>query len=144
MFKKVGLIILSLMFMNPLFAEAKSGYLYDVLKNEAESNGLAREYTGSHHDSFTEEPSKKIYHWYTQNNTDGTTILNKNNVLFAGQCWQMIRTTDTGGVKMIYNGKEEDGKCLDTRSNQFGYELGYKSSSTTNTASYVYAYYPSY
>ena len=28
-----------------------------------------------------------------------------NNVYFAGKCWQMIRTTDTGGVKMIYNGE---------------------------------------
>ena len=28
-----------------------------------------------------------------------------NNVYFAGKCWQMVRTTDTGGVKMIYNGE---------------------------------------
>ena len=27
-----------------------------------------------------------------------------NNVLFAGFCWKIVRTTDTGGVKMIYNG----------------------------------------
>ena len=27
-----------------------------------------------------------------------------NNVYFAGFCWQMMRSTDTGGVKMIYNG----------------------------------------
>ena len=27
-----------------------------------------------------------------------------NNVVFAGFCWQMVRTTDTGGIKMIYNG----------------------------------------
>ena len=47
--------------------------------------------------------------------TNAMRILDKNNVLFAGQCWQMIRTTDTGGVKMIYNGEAEDGKCLDTR-----------------------------
>ena len=30
--------------------------------------------------------------------------INNNNVLFAGFCWQMVRTTETGGVKMIYNG----------------------------------------
>ena len=28
-----------------------------------------------------------------------------NNVYFAGHCWQMVRTTETGGVKMIYNGE---------------------------------------
>ena len=27
-----------------------------------------------------------------------------NNVLFANYCWQIVRTTDTGGIKMIYNG----------------------------------------
>ena len=27
-----------------------------------------------------------------------------NNVLFAGFCWKIVRTTDTGGVKLIYNG----------------------------------------
>ena len=81
-----------------------SNYLYDVLKDAAEEGTYAKEYTGSHHDSFTEEPSKKIYHWYGNNDANGTAILDKNNVIFAKHCWQMIRTTDTGGVKMIYNG----------------------------------------
>ena len=45
-----------------------------------------------------------------------------NNVLFAGFCWQMVRTTSTGGVKLIYNGKPDaDGQCLSTRSNAPGY-----------------------
>ena len=37
--------------------------LYSVLENEAKSNGLAREYTGEHKDSFTKPATKKIYHW---------------------------------------------------------------------------------
>ncbi len=108
--KFILLIILSLMFI-PFIVDAKSKYLYDVLKNEAESGGLAKEYTGEHHDSFTEEPSKKIYHWYAENDTDGNQILEKNNVIFAGFCWQMIRTTDTGGVKIIYNGIQNNNSC---------------------------------
>ena len=31
-----------------------------------------------------------------------------NNVLFAGFCWKIVRTTDTGGIKMIYNGVQKD------------------------------------
>ncbi len=31
-----------------------------------------------------------------------------NNVLFAGFCWKIVRTTDTGGVKMVYNGVQKD------------------------------------
>ena len=114
-------------------------YLYNVLMNEAESGGLAKKYTGEHHDSFTEEPTKDIYHWYASNDSQGTQVLNKNNVIFANHCWQMIRTTDTGGVKMIYNGEVENNQCLDTRSNHVGY-----SSATTQNMSTTYYYGTSY
>ena len=30
--------------------------------------------------------------------------ISNNNVIFGGYCWQMVRTTDTGGIKMVYNG----------------------------------------
>ena len=29
-----------------------------------------------------------------------------NNVVFANKCWKTVRTTDTGGVKLIYNGEK--------------------------------------
>ena len=31
-----------------------------------------------------------------------------NNVLFANKCWKVVRTTDTGGVKLIYNGEYKE------------------------------------
>ena len=105
--------------------------LYSVLKDAAIEGTYAKEYTGEHHDSFSKEPSKKIYHWYGSNNTNGTAILDKNNVIFANHCWQMIRTTDTGGVKMIYNGEVEDGKCLNTRGNHVGYRARITQSMST-------------
>ena len=37
-----------------------------------------------------------------------------NNVLFAGFCWKIIRTTDTGGIKMIYNGTPSNNQCTNT------------------------------
>ena len=30
-----------------------------------------------------------------------------NNVLFGGFCWKRVRTTETGGVKLVYNGKHK-------------------------------------
>ena len=95
--------------------------LYGVLKDAVEDGAYAREYTGAHKDSFTQNSSKKIYYWYADDDTEGTTIQNMNNVIFANQCWQMIRTTDTGGVKMIYNGEPENGQCLNNRANHVGY-----------------------
>ena len=34
-----------------------------------------------------------------------------NNIIFNNMCWKMIRTTETGGIKLIYNGTPTDGKC---------------------------------
>ena len=31
-----------------------------------------------------------------------------NNVLFGGFCWKIVRTTETGGIKMVYNGVQKD------------------------------------
>ena len=95
--------------------------LYSVLECAAKNRDLGKKYVGEHHDSFTEEPSKDIYHWYAINDTQGEEIQNRNNVIFANQCWQMIRTTDTGGVKLLYNGEAENGQCLDTRGTHLGY-----------------------
>ena len=114
---------------------AKASSLYNVLRVAAKEGTYAREYTGSHQDSFAGTGNKKIYHWYASDATAGTAILDKNNVIFAGHCWQMIRTTDTGGVKMIYNGEPENDQCLNTRGNHVGY-----SSRTTNTFSSNYYY----
>ena len=104
----------------PITIYAEPNYLYDVLKNEAENGGLAKEYIGEHHDSFTREPTDKIYHWYTDNNTDANQVLTRNNVIFGGLCWQMIRTTDTGGVKLLYNGEAVEDKCLNSRPDHVG------------------------
>jgi len=35
-----------------------------------------------------------------------------NNVIYAGFCWLIVRTTETGGIKLIYNGVvNDDGSC---------------------------------
>ncbi len=34
-----------------------------------------------------------------------------NNVIFNNICWQIVRTTDTGSIKLIYNGLPNNGKC---------------------------------
>ena len=109
--------------------------LYNVLKDEANSGSLAKKYTGEHQDSMDVSLSTKdIYHWYAANETDGTTIKNKNNVIFANHCWQLIRTTDTGGARLLYNGEVENNQCLDSR----GTHVGYNGYSHTLLNSYYY------
>lgn len=57
--------------------------------------------------SGTEKEAYPIY-YYRGNVTD-------NNVLFAGFCWKIIRTTETGGTKIIYNGSpNSSNQCTNT------------------------------
>ncbi len=37
-----------------------------------------------------------------------------NNIIFNNMCWKIIRTTETGGVKLIYNGITKNGTCNNT------------------------------
>lgn len=101
---------------------AEKATLYGVLRDEVSNGGAVKEYTGKHQDSISGVGSSKIYYYTASNDTDGTTVLSKNNVVFAGMCWQMIRTTDTGDVRMIYNGEvDSNDGCGTDRKNHPNY-----------------------
>ena len=111
--------------------------LYKVLENEANTrNGKAKTYTGEHADAYDKSGSKNIYYWYGSNDANANAILDKFNVIFGGFCWQMLRTTDTGGVKMIYNGiPDSSGTCNNTgKAQQIGTS---KFNSSDNSPAYV-------
>lgn len=40
--------------------------------------------------------------------------VNNNHVIFGGFCWKIVRTTGTGGVKLIYDGVPSNGVCNNT------------------------------
>ena len=61
----------------------------------------------------------------------------KRNIIFNNMCWQMIRTTENSGIKMVYNGDAIDGKCVSGRSNHNGIVQSDYSTQTLNS-SYVY------
>ncbi|MCI8460574.1 MAG: VWA domain-containing protein [Bacilli bacterium] len=66
-----------------------------------DSNKFAKEYEG---DTSTFNGKEKVYYYYGE--------AKNNNVIFGNYCWKIVRTTDTGGVKIIYNGlPTEDGRC---------------------------------
>ena len=60
---------------------------------------------------------------YVRNGTENDTYpiyyyrgdVTNNNAKFAGYCWKIVRTTETGGTKLIYNGTpDENGDCTNT------------------------------
>ena len=79
-----------------LYALWDNKLLYDVVMMDAESNNNAGKYVGEATDTFDEQGKKDIYYY--------TGSMPNNNVILGDYCWQMVRTTKTGGVKMIYNG----------------------------------------
>lgn len=95
--------------------------LYNVLKSEAQNGTYAREFTGNHLDSVSESGTEKIYHYYASTYNQANSIANRNNVIFGEHCWRMFRTTDTGGVKLMYNGEAVNNQCLNNRSGHVGY-----------------------
>lgn len=85
--------------------------LYKQLKVDYENNNHAKKYSGA---TDTFNGNQDVYYYY--GNTPN------NNVIFGGFCWRMYRTTDTGGVKMVYNGEpDSEGKCGTDRGNHVGY-----------------------
>ena len=73
----------------------------DFTQNSSDTNGK-----GLYIRSGTEANAYPIYYYRGD--------VEDNNVIFGGFCWKIVRTTETGGVKMIYNGVPVEGACDNT------------------------------
>ena len=76
---------------------ASTGIDFNKISGDTNNDGIDDNGKGLYILSSTESDAYPIM--YYRGNIDD------NNVYFAGYCWQIIRTTDTGGIKMIYNGE---------------------------------------
>ena len=74
----------------------------------------------------TEDDQYPIYFWR------GTRTSTRNNFIFADKCWLGIRTTDSGGIKIMYNGTPVDGKCTATTGADTMIGSGYYNDATFN------------
>ena len=70
--------------------------IYSLIKNRYKNNDT---YVKLYSESDASTYANPVYYF----NGD----VENNNVLFGGFCWKMVRTTDTGGIKMIYNGVQK-------------------------------------
>lgn len=89
-------------------------------------------YEGEATDSFLNPlANENIYYYHDNIYYNSSDYLNKtyNHVIFGGVCWQIVRTTASGGVRMIYNGRPVNGQCTATnyRDRQVG-TIGYSAS----------------
>ena len=86
--------------------------LYNLIRNNADTttvidykvrSGVSG--TNGIYTTTTTEENIPVY--YYRGDADKV----NNNIIFNNMCWKIIRTTETGGVKIIYNGTPTDGKC---------------------------------
>ncbi len=99
--------------------------LVNTIKEEAVLDNIASNYvtspTGIDFSQISSDTNGKglyILHG-TENNPNPIMYyrgaVENNNVKFANFCWKIVRTTETGGVKLIYNGKPNaSGQCMNT------------------------------
>ena len=73
------------------------GGLYKTIENRYNED---KTYLGLYTGEGSEDYSLPVY-YYKGN-------VQNNNVLFGGFCWKIVRTTETGGVKIVYNGVQKD------------------------------------
>ena len=76
---------------------ATTGIDFSKISGDTDSDNVLDNGEGLYVRAGTENDAYPIV-YYRGNVTD-------NNVYFAGHCWQIIRTTETGGTKLIYNGE---------------------------------------
>ena len=94
-----------------ILAEKNNSATY-IKSYNTEVRGSNPSYTTQ--DTVETNSNKQDVLYYT-----GSDAISHGNVLFAGYCWQIVRTTDTGGVKLIYNGIAVDNECGDRSGTTF-------------------------
>ena len=111
--------------------------LYNLMKENASTDTInfsvnsKTSGTNGIYTTTSTEGNKEVYYYR------GAADQVNNNIIFNNMCWKIIRTTETGGVKLIYNGTPIDGKCEATgTSTQIG-----TSAFNTNTNDNAYVGY---
>ena len=93
----------------------KSIPLYDYIKNNADTTttidfSKTSDASSTNGIYMTTNTEGNVPVYYYRGNVD-------NRVIFANFCWRIVRTTETGGVKLIYDGTPTDGQCNNTGDN---------------------------
>ena len=88
---------LTLMMKNATQGEDDPSLFTDTAENQSQAGVYTRK--GTSNDKYP------IYYF-----TGAYESVN-NNLIFNNYCWKIVRTTATGGVRIIYNGPENNGQC---------------------------------
>ena len=73
----------------------------------SDSIDFTRSYTGGTSGLFELKVENGVPIYYYRGSSDAT----NNYLITENICWRIIRTTETGGIKLLYNGYQYDGEC---------------------------------
>ena len=107
------IFLLSAIYIPNTYANEEYNYLYDIIEEQSSGENNISKFDGEHQDSINGD--KKIFYYSGENA--------KNNIVFNNMCWKIIRTTDDGGIKLLYNGIPNNNTCEDNREDIFKEEV---------------------
>lgn len=142
---------LSLTF-NPTYAQddntstKRKESLYSIMKKNAVDDNIKSSFvdstTGIDYSAHSSDSNGKGLYTLSSTLNENYPIMfyrgniTNNNIKFGGFCWKIVRTTETGGIKLIYNGIVDDEEhCSNSTGNAT--EIG---KSKFNSSSHSYAY----
>ena len=149
--RKIIFICLLFLFCISFINVQAEDLLYDELKNNAVRDDIASTYvTNENGIDFSEVSSdtngKGIYMIGSTRNDKYPIIyyrgnISNNFIIYANFCWEIIRTTSTGGIKLQYAGVPNNNKCTNTKE---GLAIGKSEYNSTNDSrKYGWMYNPS-
>ncbi len=124
----------------------ESTMIYGVIKQRAQDNGLdanvdfnqnasiaAGNGNGVNIRSGTQNDPHPIYYVRGE--------VSDNNVIWGDYCWKILRTTETGGVKIFYNGPSTNGKCTNNNPNvSYEYDANFRIAAGDDIAKHAVLY----
>ncbi len=121
----------------PLYDEIKKNAVMDNIKSNFVSSSTGINFKvissntngkGVYERKGTENQQYPIYYYRG--------AVDNNNVIFAKYCWKIVRTTETGGIKLIFNGTPSSSNtCNNTGEASLLYTMSFNSS--YNSPAYV-------
>jgi len=122
--RKLILIIVLSFFMT---TQVNAKNLYNELKNNSVKDNIGSTYVSSPNgidfmETSSDTNGKGLYMMGdTANDTYPILYyrgdIHNNNLIYAGYCWHIVRTTSTGGIKIMYAGVPENSTCNNTQAN---------------------------
>lgn len=140
------LIFLSMILTTTVNAEDKN--LYSELKKNALDDSKVSTYvTGSNGIDFinpsSETNGRGIYYIHNTKNNIYPIIYYRGNIsnnyaIYAGYCWQILLSTDSGAIKLLYAGLPDNNKCLAEEGAKSLNKVAFGLSNDNKYGSYMY------